>query len=59
MKEKFSTKVELLYVELYSHKYKEIVEQVILKRSYQGKESVGYTFNPDHSFDDFKKALLG
>lgn len=57
--ESFSEKVEELYTALYAGKYRHTADQVILPRSYRGEESVGYTFDPSHSFDDFKKALLG
>lgn len=57
--EQFSSKVNELYLALYASKYKEKADEVIIARSYQDRQSVGYTFDPSHSFDDFKKALLG
>lgn len=57
--DRFSRKVEDLYKALCAGKYKAVADQVILARSYRGDESVGYTFDSYHSFDDFKKALLG
>lgn len=57
--EQFSSKVNELYLALYASKYKEKADEVIIARSYQDRHSVGYTFDPSHSFDDFKKALLG
>lgn len=42
-----------------SEKYKQQSDQVVLSRLYNGKESVGYTFNKAHSFNDFKRAMLG
>ncbi|MFQ1047125.1 hypothetical protein ACIRXL_12060 [Avibacterium paragallinarum] len=42
-----------------SEKYKQQSDEVVLSRTYQGKESIGYTYNPEHSFDDFKKAMIG
>lgn len=57
--EQFSSKVNELYLALYASKYKGQTDKVIIERSYQGKHSVGYTFDPSHSFNDFKKALLG
>lgn len=41
-----------------SEKYKQQSDQVVLSRLYNGKESVGYAFNKEHSFDDFKRAIL-
>ena len=41
-----------------SEKYKQQSDQVVLPRLYNGKESVGYTFNKEHSFDDFKRAMF-
>lgn len=41
-----------------SEKYKQQSDQVVLSRLYNGKESVGYSFNKEHSFDDFKRAML-
>ena len=42
-----------------SEKYKQQSDQVVLSRLYGGKESAGYTFNKAHSFNDFKRAMLG
>lgn len=41
-----------------SVKYKAMSDEVVSTRVYQGKESVGYRFSAEHSFDDFKKAML-
>ncbi|MBB5151589.1 hypothetical protein [Histophilus somni] len=41
-----------------SAKYKAISDEVISARIYQGKKSVGYRFNAEHNFDEFKKAIL-
>lgn len=41
-----------------SAKYKAISDEVISARFYQGEKSVGYRFNAEHNFDEFKKAIL-
>lgn len=41
-----------------SVKYKAISDKVISTRIYQGEESVGYRFNAEHNFDEFKKLIL-
>lgn len=41
-----------------SVKYKSMSDEVITNRLYQGIESVGYSYSAEHSFDDFKKAMM-
>lgn len=54
---KLSKKMHLLCDMMKSEKYKQQSDEVLLSRSYQGEDSVGYTYNPEHSFDDFKKSI--
>ena len=39
--------------------YKRQADLVLLSRGYEGTQSVGYTFNPDHSLQDFIHAVRG
>lgn len=41
-----------------SVKYKAMLDDIVQNRVYTGVDSVGYTYNPEHSFDDFKKAMM-
>lgn len=41
-----------------SEKYKQQSDEVVLSRLYNGQDSVGYIFNKEHTFDDFKNAIL-
>ncbi|WP_439327889.1 hypothetical protein [Lonepinella sp. BR2357] len=42
------------------HSVEEVRKEIeaIYLRTYQGEESVGYRFNRNHTFADFKKAML-
>ncbi|WP_439291243.1 hypothetical protein [Lonepinella koalarum] len=39
--------------------YKVAFDEYILPRTYQGEESVGYRFDRNHTFEDFKRAMRG
>ncbi|MGF7432098.1 hypothetical protein [Pasteurella bettyae] len=54
----FSQKMANFCDTLKSAKYKSESDEVIAGRLYKGKESVGYSYNPQHTFDDFKKAMM-
>lgn len=41
-----------------SREYKKQSDETVFPRVYQGEKSVGYRFNRDDSFEDFKKAML-
>lgn len=41
-----------------SVKYKSLSDEIVLHRVYQGDETVGYSYNEQHSFEDFKKAMM-
>lgn len=57
--ELFNDKLVQIQDALNSSQYKQKFDEVVSERVYQGEESVGYRFDKAHSFDDFKKALLG
>ncbi|MFY1027431.1 hypothetical protein CFY87_04250 [Actinobacillus seminis] len=42
-----------------SKQYKQQSDNVVFSRVYQGDSSVGYSFNAEHSFEDFRNAMRG
>lgn len=55
----FTEKVQVMYQSMLSERHKKLADEVVKARLYQNTDSVGYRFDSNHSFDDFKKAILG